>query len=80
MHIDFQKFREKITASLKVSPGHFGHFGPDFCIKSHLIPAQRKQNFEIKTVGVSRYNETRSLNVQNATVKFTFEKFSFFSF
>ena len=31
--------------SLKVRAGHFGHFCPDFHIKFHLIPAQRKQNF-----------------------------------
>ena len=57
----------------------FGHFVPDFCIKSHLITAEIKQNFEIKTVAVPRYHETVSLIVQNAIVNNTFEEFSFFS-
>ena len=62
------------------SAGHFGHFRPDFHIKFHLIPAQTKQTFEIKTVGVSRYNEIIPLNLHIAIVKFTFDEFSFFSF
>ena len=37
-----------------------------------------KQTFEIKVVLSPRYNETVSLNVQNAIVKGTFEEFSFF--
>ena len=56
------------------------NFSPDLCIKSHLITAQIKQNFEIKTVAVPRCNQTISLKVQNAIVKFTREEFSFFRF